>query len=209
MALSNKTGALLLTTGNKSELATGYCTLYGDMNGALAVIADVYKTLVYRVARWVNRGGVVIPESSIVKPPSAELRPDQTDQDSLPPYDLLDAILVRHVEQCVGRARPRSRGLRPGDGAQGAAPGPHLRVQAQAGGAGAEGDASRLRDRVADAHRPRVARPSLLPCSRSPEVPGQPLKGSHAPADCSVRRDRSDLAPLPERTCTVFPTPLH
>lgn len=104
MALSNKTGALLLTTGNKSELATGYCTLYGDMNGALAVIADVYKTLVYRIARWVNRGGVVIPESSITKAPSAELRPNQTDQDSLPPYDLLDAILLRHVEQCADAA---------------------------------------------------------------------------------------------------------
>jgi NAD+ synthase/NAD+ synthase (glutamine-hydrolysing) len=99
MALSNKTGALLLTTGNKSELATGYCTLYGDMNGALAVIADVYKTLVYRLARWVNRGGVVIPVSTIEKVPSAELRPNQTDQDSLPPYDVLDAMLVRHVEQ--------------------------------------------------------------------------------------------------------------
>ncbi len=98
MALSNKTGALLLTTGNKSELATGYCTLYGDMNGALAVIADVYKTLVYRIARWVNRAGVVIPESTLTKPPSAELRPDQTDQDSLPPYDELDALLARHIE---------------------------------------------------------------------------------------------------------------
>ncbi|MBA2354947.1 MAG: NAD+ synthase [Acidobacteria bacterium] len=98
MALSNKTGALLLTTGNKSELATGYCTLYGDMNGALAVIADVYKTLVYRIARWVNRDGEVIPRSSITKAPSAELRPDQTDQDSLPPYDVLDALLLRHIE---------------------------------------------------------------------------------------------------------------
>ncbi len=99
MGLSNKTGALLLTTGNKSELATGYCTLYGDMNGALAVIADVYKTLVYRLARWVNRSGVVIPESSITKAPSAELRPNQTDQDSLPPYDVLDAVLARHIEE--------------------------------------------------------------------------------------------------------------
>ena len=98
MALSNKTGALLLTTGNKSELATGYCTLYGDMNGALAVIADVYKTLVYRLARWVNRGGEIIPESTISKAPSAELRPNQTDQDSLPPYDDLDALLARHIE---------------------------------------------------------------------------------------------------------------
>jgi NAD+ synthase (glutamine-hydrolysing) len=113
MALSNKTGALLLTTGNKSELATGYCTLYGDMNGALAVIADLYKTLVYRVARWVNRAGPVIPESSIVKAPSAELRPDQTDQDSLPPYDLLDAILVRHVEQSVDGPGLEAEGFDP------------------------------------------------------------------------------------------------
>jgi NAD+ synthetase len=101
MALSNKRGALLLTTGNKSELAVGYCTLYGDMSGGLAVIADVPKTMVYRIARWRNTSSArtVIPESSITKPPSAELRPNQTDQDSLPPYDLLDAILHRHIEQ--------------------------------------------------------------------------------------------------------------
>lgn len=113
MALSNKSGAMLLTTGNKSELATGYCTLYGDMNGALAVIADVYKTLVYRISRWVNRAGPVIPESSIVKPPSAELRPNQTDQDSLPPYDLLDALLVRHIEHCVDAAGLEAEGFDP------------------------------------------------------------------------------------------------
>ncbi|PWT83735.1 MAG: NAD(+) synthase, partial [Blastocatellia bacterium] len=101
MALSNKRRALLLTTGNKSELAVGYCTLYGDMSGGLAVIADVPKTMVYRVARWLNetRGRVVIPEPVLTKPPSAELRPNQTDQDSLPPYDLLDDILRRHIEQ--------------------------------------------------------------------------------------------------------------
>jgi len=100
MALSNKRGALLLTTGNKSELAVGYCTLYGDMSGGLAVIADVPKTMVYRVAQWLNtsRGRAVIPESTLTKAPSAELRPNQTDQDSLPPYDVLDAILERHVE---------------------------------------------------------------------------------------------------------------
>jgi len=100
MALSNKRGALLLTTGNKSELAVGYCTLYGDMSGGLAVIADVPKTMVYRVARWLNttRGRAVIPKSTLTKAPSAELRPNQTDQDSLPPYDVLDAILERHVE---------------------------------------------------------------------------------------------------------------
>ena len=113
MALSNKRDALLLTTGNKSELAVGYCTLYGDMSGGLAVIADVPKTMVYRVARWLNeQGGQVgqvarvgqvgrgiIPQSTIDKAPSAELRPNQTDQDSLPPYDVLDEILFHHSER--------------------------------------------------------------------------------------------------------------
>jgi NAD+ synthase/NAD+ synthase (glutamine-hydrolysing) len=101
MALSNKRGALLLTTGNKSELAVGYCTLYGDMSGGLAVIADVPKTMVYRVARWLNRSAKqpIIPEPILAKAPSAELRPDQTDQDSLPPYEVLDDILQRHIEQ--------------------------------------------------------------------------------------------------------------
>lgn len=101
MALSNKRHALLLTTGNKSELAVGYCTLYGDMSGGLGVIADVPKTMVYRVARWLNatRGSAVIPEPILTKAPSAELRPDQTDQDSLPPYDVLDEILQRYIER--------------------------------------------------------------------------------------------------------------
>jgi NAD+ synthase/NAD+ synthase (glutamine-hydrolysing) len=100
MALSNSRGALLLTTGNKSELSVGYCTLYGDMSGGLAVIADVPKTTVYRVARWRNEtaGRPVIPEASLTKAPSAELRPNQTDQDTLPPYDVLDDILLRHIE---------------------------------------------------------------------------------------------------------------
>ena len=97
MALSNKFGALVLTTGNKSEMAVGYCTLYGDMCGALAVIADVFKTDVYRLAGWINREKIVIPEASILKLPSAELRLNQTDQDSLPPYDVLDAILEAYV----------------------------------------------------------------------------------------------------------------
>jgi NAD+ synthetase len=103
MALSNKFGALVLTTGNKSEMATGYCTLYGDMCGALAVIADVFKTDIYKIARWVNRGKIVIPEASISKPPSAELRPDQKDQDSLPPYETLDAILDLYVVKNLGK----------------------------------------------------------------------------------------------------------
>jgi NAD+ synthetase len=97
MGLSNKFGPLVLTTGNKSELAVGYCTLYGDMCGALAVIADVLKTEIYALARWVNRDGEIIPWNTIEKPPSAELRPNQTDQESLPPYDLLDRILHHYV----------------------------------------------------------------------------------------------------------------
>ena len=103
MALSNKFGALVLTTGNKSEMAVGYCTLYGDMNGALAPIADVLKTDVYKIARWVNREREIIPANSITKPPSAELRPDQTDQDSLPPYEILDAILEAYVVKNLSR----------------------------------------------------------------------------------------------------------
>ena len=102
MALSNKFGHLLLSTGNKSELAVGYCTLYGDMAGGLAVISDVPKTMVYDLARFINRDRQIIPEASITKPPSAELRPDQTDQDSLPPYEQLDEILARYVEQEQG-----------------------------------------------------------------------------------------------------------
>jgi NAD+ synthase/NAD+ synthase (glutamine-hydrolysing) len=100
MALSNKFGSLLLTTGNKSEMSVGYCTLYGDMNGGLAVIADLPKMMVYRVARWRNRRKADIPEATLTKAPSAELRPDQTDQDSLPPYELLDQILELHIERC-------------------------------------------------------------------------------------------------------------
>ncbi|PAW61537.1 MAG: NAD+ synthase [Opitutia bacterium Tous-C1TDCM] len=103
MALSNKFGALLLTTGNKSEMAVGYCTLYGDMCGGLAVISDVFKMQVYALARWVNREREIIPASTIEKPPSAELRPNQTDQDSLPPYEMLDAILKGYVEEGLSR----------------------------------------------------------------------------------------------------------
>jgi NAD+ synthase (glutamine-hydrolysing) len=111
MALSNKSGWIVLTTGNKSEMATGYCTLYGDMAGGFAVIKDVAKTWVYRLAAWKNGQpvrradgsvGPVIPERIITRPPSAELRPDQTDQDSLPPYDVLDGILARYMEDDQG-----------------------------------------------------------------------------------------------------------
>jgi NAD+ synthetase len=99
MALSNKFSALVLTTGNKSEMAVGYCTLYGDMVGALAVIGDLVKTRVYQVCRWLNRSGEVIPRAILEKPPSAELRPDQKDTDSLPPYEILDPILEAYVER--------------------------------------------------------------------------------------------------------------
>ena len=103
MALSNKFGSIVLTTGNKSEMATGYCTLYGDMAGGFAVIKDVAKTLVYRLAAWKNaQGREVIPERIITRPPSAELRPDQKDQDSLPPYEVLDGILQRYMEDDQG-----------------------------------------------------------------------------------------------------------
>jgi len=99
MALSNKFSALVLSTGNKSEMAVGYCTLYGDMVGALAVIGDLVKTRVYAVSQWLNRSGEVIPEAILAKPPSAELRPDQKDTDSLPPYEVLDPILEAYVER--------------------------------------------------------------------------------------------------------------
>jgi NAD+ synthetase len=111
MALSNKFGALVLTTGNKSEMAVGYCTLYGDMNGALAPIADVLKTDIYKITRWVNRAREIIPPNSIAKPPSAELRPDQTDQDSLPPYETLDAILDLYVVKNLGKEEIIARGF--------------------------------------------------------------------------------------------------
>ena len=117
MALSNKYGALLLTTGNKSEMAVGYCTLYGDMCGGLAVISDLYKTQVYALANWINaearRTGRTpqIPQSTIDKPPSAELRPEQTDQDSLPPYDVLDAILKGYVEDGLSRRDLAAQGF--------------------------------------------------------------------------------------------------
>lgn len=107
MAISNKFNRLLLTTGNKSEAAVGYCTLYGDMAGGLAVIGDVYKTTVYQLSHWINRqaGFELIPSSTLTKPPSAELRPNQTDQDSLPPYELLDSIVYQCLEKRCSAAQ--------------------------------------------------------------------------------------------------------
>ena len=111
MALSNKENHLLLTTGNKSELAVGYCTIYGDMCGGLAVISDLPKSRVYEVARWVNREREIIPQNTLDKPPSAELRPDQKDQDTLPPYDILDGILELYVEHHLSPDEIIARGF--------------------------------------------------------------------------------------------------
>ncbi|HTO99044.1 MAG TPA: NAD+ synthase [Myxococcales bacterium] len=111
MAFSNKTGALLLSTGNKSELATGYCTLYGDMAGGLAAIGDLSKTAVYALCRWLNRDGELIPSRILTRPPTAELRENQTDQDTLPPYDELDRVLRGHIEEHLGARRLIERGF--------------------------------------------------------------------------------------------------
>src|SRR5207249_3221711 len=111
MALSNKFGSLLLTTGNKSELAVGYCTLYGDMCGGLAVISDVPKIMIYRLAGWINREREIIPTATIAKPPSAELRPNQRDQDTLPPYEILDPILELVVEDGLSLREICARGF--------------------------------------------------------------------------------------------------
>jgi NAD+ synthase (glutamine-hydrolysing) len=102
MALSNKFGYILLNTSNKSEAAVGYSTLYGDMCGGLSVLGDVYKTQVYELTRYINRNQEIIPERTVTKPPSAELRPDQKDSDSLPDYEVLDRILFQYIEQCQG-----------------------------------------------------------------------------------------------------------
>ena len=113
MALSNKFGHLLLSTGNKSELSVGYCTLYGDMNGGLCVLGDVYKGTVYALASHINRHQVMIPKATITKAPSAELRPDQKDQDTLPPYDILDSILEKHIEKGLSIQEISDTGLDP------------------------------------------------------------------------------------------------
>jgi NAD+ synthase (glutamine-hydrolysing) len=118
MAMSNKHGAIVLTTGNKSEMAVGYATLYGDMAGGFAVLKDIDKTLVYRLARYRNSLGRVIPERIITRAPSAELRANQTDQDSLPPYETLDAILEAYVEENLSPAEIIARGHAPADVAQ-------------------------------------------------------------------------------------------
>ena len=188
MAVSNKFGHLLLTTGNKSEMAVGYATLYGDMSGGLAVLSDVFKTDVYRLAEHVNAcaGRDLIPRSTITKPPSAELRPGQTDQDSLPPYDVLDAVLERYVERhqspaAIARATGADLALvervarmvdRTEYKRRQAAPG--LRVSGKAFGVGPPAP-----DRdAADERRDR--RPGLAPQQQSP--PSRPSRSAASPS---------------------------
>ena len=183
MALSNKFGALVLTTGNKSEMAVGYCTLYGDMCGALAPLADVFKTDIYKIARWVNRDREIIPAASISKPPSAELRPNQTDQDSLPPYEILDRILDAYVVQNLGREEIIRGGFRRGGGERRDQQGHVQRIQAAAGRAGTEGVAARVRHWAADSRRAAVLGEGPAGLKRAGKFSGNPFFG-FAPANC-------------------------
>ena len=167
MAISNKTGAMVVTTGNKSEMSVGYATLYGDMNGGFNPIKDIYKTEVFRLSTlrnsWKPDGalgpsGEVIPVNIITRPPTAELRENQTDQDSLPPYDMLDAILERLVEREEPLAVDRGRGVRSRGGGADRSAAQHRRVQAAAGGAGRQGDAEEFRPRPPLSHHQQVSR---------------------------------------------------
>ena len=169
MALSNKWGALVLTTGNKSELAVGYCTLYGDMCGGLAVISDVPKTLVYELSpRRQPPPPGAIPENVFAKPPSAELRPDQKDTDSLPPYDVLDAILEPMSKNTARRAKsPTSSNLPARTGARHREQSGPQRIQTPAGRAGPEGHHQGFRHWPPLPHRAKVRRIAwALPASR-------------------------------------------
>ena len=158
MAISNKFGHMLVSTGNKSEMSVGYATLYGDMAGGYSVLKDVYKTTVFALCRWRNQirpksakgpAGRVVPERIITKPPSAELKPDQTDQDSLPPYDALDDILQCLIEQEMSVQDIVSRGPQPGDRRQGLADAGPRRVQAAPGPAGGQAHHPFVRPRSA------------------------------------------------------------
>ncbi len=149
MALSNKFGAIVLTTGNKSEMAVGYATLYGDMAGGFAVLKDISKTLVYRLCHYRNSLGRVIPERIITRPPSAELRADQVDQDSLPPYDVLDAILEAYVEHNRAPAQIVAQGFPADDVQQGRAAHQGQRIQATAGRGRHSHHAARIRQGLA------------------------------------------------------------
>ena len=177
MALSNKLGALVLATGNKSEISVGYSTLYGDMVGGFAPLRDLSKTWVYRLARWRNasEGREVIPERTIVRPPTAELRPGQLDQDSLPPYDQLDAILEGYVEHRPRARRAGGGRIRRGRGRRRRAEGRPRRVQAPAGAGRDQDHPAGLRPRPPDAdhHQTCVGHRSAA-AGRSPPWPPPP-----------------------------------
>ncbi len=190
MALSNKFGSMLLTTGNKSEMSVGYATLYGDMCGGFSVLKDIYKTEVYRLSRWRNANrpplakgplGEVIPERTLTRPPTAELRPNQTDQDSLPPYDQLDAILKglieeeKSVDEIAAAVAPREIV------AARAADAVHRRIQAPPGASGREGEPPQLRARSplsdhqplpGDSRAPIIARMKIILNGDPHEVAG-------------------------------------
>ena len=159
MALSNRHGWLVLTTGNKSEMSVGYATLYGDMAGGFAVIKDVPKTLVYELVRRRNEraGRELVPASVLERAPSAELRPDQLDSDSLPPYDLLDRILEAYVERDQGREEMIAAGMPADDRRRGDPPGRPLRVQAPPGGAGHPDHPEGLRPRIGGCRSPTAS----------------------------------------------------
>ena len=167
MAISNKSGAMVVTTGNKSEMSVGYATLYGDMNGGFNPIKDLYKMEVFRLSalrnRWKPVGalgpdGEVIPQNIIAKPPSAELRENQKDEDSLPPYPMLDGDPARAGREGDARRRHRRRGLRSGDGAQGRAAALSRRIQAPPVGARGQGRAEEFRPRPALSDRQPLPR---------------------------------------------------
>ena len=167
MAISNKTGAMVVTTGNKSEMSVGYATLYGDMNGGYNPIKDIYKTEVFRLSAlrnsWKPEGalgpsGEVIPVNIITRPPTAELRENQTDQDSLPPYDMLDAILERLVEREEPLGLHHRRRLRQGRGDADRSPAQHRRIQAPPGGAWRQGDDAQFRPRSPLSHHQPFSR---------------------------------------------------
>ena len=167
MAISNKTGAMVVTTGNKSEMSVGYATLYGDMNGGFNPIKDIYKTEVFRLSSlrnsWKPHGalgpsGEVIPVNIITRPPTAELRENQTDQDSLPPYDMLDAILERLVEREEPLSVDRGGRIRSRGGGADRSPAQHRRIQAAAGSPRRQGDATEFRPRPPLSHHQQVSR---------------------------------------------------
>ena len=167
MAISNKTGAMVVTTGNKSEMSVGYATLYGDMNGGFNPIKDIYKTEVFRLSslrnEWKPDGalgpsGEVIPVNIITRPPTAELRENQTDQDSLPPYDVLDAILERLVEREEPLRCDHRRRLRPRGGGEDRSPAQHRRIQAPPGRPRRQGHAEELWPRPPLSHHQPLSR---------------------------------------------------